>query len=149
MAKKPMWIIKRIQKYLAEGYEVILRKDSDGAHQVSYSRVTRIEGTHLRRTMFEAFSVAETYDYKVGKYTVSWIEDNDRVSFFWKGKSLSPRVNSVDEDIDREDSEELEDYINDDDEDDCCDCCEQVPTCVRPTYNEPSPRNKRLKRIVL
>ena len=144
-----MWIIKRIQKYLAEGYEVILRKDSDGAHQTSYSRVTHIEGTHLRRTMFEALSVAETYDYPVGKYTVSWIEDNDRVTFFWKGKPLdwhkvvqyeSPyqrfEWNFIDEDEDDDD---------DRDEDELCDNISYDECCTCPT---PS-RNNRLKRIVL
>ena len=144
-----MWIVKRIQKHLAEGYEVILRKDSDGAHQVSYSRVVRIEGTHLRRTMFEATSVAETYNYEVGKYTTKWIEENYRVSFFWKGKSLSKYT--PDECCTCDDRDDDDDYINeelnDDDDDDECTCCAEIPS--RAIGEVSLPRNWRLKKITL
>lgn len=150
-----MWIIKRIQKYLNEGYEVILRKDSDGAHQVSYSRVTRIEGTHLRRTMFEALSIVETYNYQVGKYTTQWIEDNDRVSFFWKGKALdwhkvvqyeSP-YHVIDEEEDDfqddvDDEEECNGDYDFDEELDDGNHLVNTPCCS-------SPRHWRLKRVVL
>ena len=121
MAKKPMWIIKRIQKYLDEGYEVILRKDSDGAHQVSYSRVVRIEWKSIRRTMFEALSVSETYDYKPGKYSVSALEENERVTFFWKGKLLDskPKFDPEDEDEDAFiDNDEFDDERDEEDDED-------------------------------
>lgn len=76
--------------------------------------------------MFEAESVAETYDYKPGKYSTDWVEHNERICYYGLGKRKPVAPPSKDAYInDDEDNELYYDEFDEDieDEDTECACC--------------------------
>ncbi len=164
MATKPMGIIKRIKKYLAEWYTVILKKDSDGVHPKSFSRVTWIDGDTVLRTAFEATSPDGTYDLRVGRYSVEHLEENDRINFFWTGLPLSKESSrslsesQVDDDDD-DDYDDRDDEDEDEDEDwdyepvrypypcDCEDCRANSQPSEEPVFKGFSSRPPKKSRL--
>lgn len=161
MATKPMGIIKRIKKYLAEWYTVILKKDSDGVHPKSFSRVTWIDWDTVLRTAFEATSPDGTYDLRVGRYSVEHLEENDRINFFWTGQPLSKESSrSLSELLADEDEDDYDDWDDDedseeDDDDDCCTdkdyavCNPRVEHIFRFNHPRPTPKKSRLRVVKL